>query len=128
LLCGSVSVVKEELLTGLNGPLGKDTDPMVAGDHHYLGIAVGINGMVGEPNLVALSGRIHNKIVVQIEEERAHVLVIDFATAIGLVLGNDLPTVLGDELILLGALLEEDAPAGNVRGSHEQVFVWIKEV
>jgi len=84
--------------------------------------------MVGKSNLVALSGGIYNEIVVQIEEERAHVFVVDFATAIGLVLGNDLPTVFGDELILLGALLKEDAPAGNVRGSHEQVFVWIKDL
>lgn len=64
---GSVSVVKEELLARLYGPLGKDADTMIAGHHHDLGITVGIDGVVGKPNLVSFASSIHNKIVVQIK-------------------------------------------------------------
>ena len=61
--------------------------------------------------------------VIEIEEKRAHVLVIHLPSPISLVLSDDLAAVLGDELVLLRRVLEEDAPAGDVRGGHQQVLV-----
>lgn len=52
--------------------------------------------------------------VVKIEEERAHVLVVDLPSPVGLVLRDHLPAVLRYELVLVRRLLQEDAPAGHV--------------
>lgn len=61
--------------------------------------------------------------VVEVEEEGAHVLVVDLPAAVGLVLRYDLPAVLGDELVLVRGFLEEDSPARHVAGSQQQVLV-----
>lgn len=58
-------VVKEQLLARLNGSFGKDTNTMVSIDHHYFGVAVGINGVVSKPDLVTLSSSIHNKVCIE---------------------------------------------------------------
>ena len=60
--------------------------------------------------------------VVQIEKERAHVLVVNFASAIRLVLRNDLATIFRDKLVLLNRLLQENTPTSNVRRRHQQVL------
>lgn len=83
---GTVAVVEEELLAGLNDSLGEDSNPMVTVYHDDLCIAVGIDGMVGEADFVSFSGGINNKIVVEIEKEAARVLVVDFSATISLVL------------------------------------------
>lgn len=57
-----IPVVKEQLFSRLNGSLGKDADPMVAVHHHNLRVAVGVDGMVGEPYLVTLARRIHYEV------------------------------------------------------------------
>ena len=58
----NVPVIKEELFAGLNGSLGKDADAMVAVDHHYFGIAVRVDRVVGKTDFVALACCIHHKI------------------------------------------------------------------
>lgn len=42
----------------------------------YLGTAVWVDGVVCEPDLVPLPGGVHHVLVVQVEQERAHVLVV----------------------------------------------------
>lgn len=61
--------------------------------------------------------------VVEVEEEGAHVLVVDLPAAVGLVLRDDLAAVLGDELVLVRSLLQEDAPPGHVARRQQQVLV-----
>ena len=58
-------------------------------------------------------GSIQKLTVVQVEQERAHVLVVHLTSAIGLVLADDLAAVFGDELVLLYRILQKDAPAGD---------------
>lgn len=57
-----IPVVKKEFLAGVNEPFGKNADSVVAIDHHDFGVAVGVDGMVGEPNLVAFPSRVHHKV------------------------------------------------------------------
>ena len=52
-------VVKEQLLSGLDVPLGVDAYSMVPVDHHDLGKAVWMDGVVGKPDLVSLTSCIH---------------------------------------------------------------------
>lgn len=96
---------------------------MVTIHHHDLRITVRVDRVVRETNLVTLTCRIHDEIVVEVEEEGAHVLVVDLPAAVGLVLRYDLPAVLGDELVLVRGFLEEDPPARHVAGSQQQVLV-----
>ena len=46
--------------------------------------------MVCKSNFVAFPGSIHYKIIVEVEEEAGHVLVIDLPSSIGLVLRDEL--------------------------------------
>ena len=55
-------VVEEELVARLDGPLGEDADSVVSVHHHHLGVAVGVDGVVGEPDLVPLPRRVHHEI------------------------------------------------------------------
>ena len=43
----------------------------------YLGTTVWIDGVVGESDLVALPRGIHHVLVIQVEQETAHVLVVN---------------------------------------------------
>ena len=67
LLGGSVPVVKEQLVPRLDVALGKDADPVVPVDLEDFGVAVGVDGMVGEPDLVALPCCVHHELVVEVE-------------------------------------------------------------
>ena len=53
LLGGSVPVVEEKLVSVLDVPLGEDPDPMVAVHLQHFGVAVGVDGVIGETDLVA---------------------------------------------------------------------------
>ena len=57
-----IPVVEEEFFTRLDCSLGKDTNTMIAIDHHYLGITVWIDWVVCKTDLVALTCRIHHEI------------------------------------------------------------------
>ena len=57
-----VPVIEEEFLASLDGPLGKDANAMVAVDHHDLCVAVGVDGVIGKADLVALASSIHHKV------------------------------------------------------------------
>lgn len=57
-----IPVIKEQFFAGLNGSLGKDTDAMVAVDHHDFGIAVRVDWVVSKADLVTLARCIHDKI------------------------------------------------------------------
>lgn len=61
----ALPVVKEQFLSGLYSALGKDADAVISVNHHHLRVAVGVDGVVREPDLVALTSRIHNEIWVQ---------------------------------------------------------------
>lgn len=90
----TVSIVEEEFLSGLYGSLRKYANPVIPINHHHFCIAVGVHRVVGKSDLVSFPCRINNKVVVKVEEEAAHVFVIDFASAICLILRDDLPAVL----------------------------------
>lgn len=88
---GHPPVVEEQLLSGLDGPLGKDPDAVVAVHHHHCAaerqgstmvrlrhfqpsgsvekrspltfcIAVGVDRVVGEADLVAFPGGVNHKV------------------------------------------------------------------
>ena len=86
LLGWSVAVVKEELFTRLDVSLCKYSDPVISVHHQHLGATVGVDGMIGESDLVSFPCRVHHILVVQVEEEGTHVLVIHFAPPVCLVL------------------------------------------
>ena len=86
LLGRAISVVKEELLPRLDVPLGEDADAVVAVHLQHFGLAVGIDGVVGEPDLVALPRGVHDELVVEVEEEGTHVLVVNLSTTVSLLL------------------------------------------
>ena len=44
----SVAVIEEEFFSGLNGSFGENTDAVVTVHLHNLGVAVGVDGMIGE--------------------------------------------------------------------------------
>ena len=102
-------IIKEQLLPWLDVPLGIDADPVFPADHHHLGKAVRVDGVVSKSNLVALPRRINHVVcisavklsnlayfsnlfskltVVEIEEETAHVFIVDLATSVSLLLGD----------------------------------------
>jgi hypothetical protein len=49
--------------------------------------------VVGEADFVALSSRVDDKVVVEVEEETAGILVVHLAATIGLVLADDFAAV-----------------------------------
>lgn len=110
----AVPVIKEELFASLNCPLGKNPNPMIPVHHDHFGITVGVHRMVGKSNFVSFPCSIHYKIVVQVEKEAGHILVIDLPSSISLILRDELTTVLRNELILLHRLLNEGAPSGHI--------------
>ena len=110
----SVTIVEKKLLARLNGPLGKNANPVVAVNHHNFGGAIRIHRMIGETNFVAFARGVHHEIVVEVEEEAAHVLVVNFAAPIGLVLRDDFAAIFRDELVFLGRFFQVDAPTGDV--------------
>ena len=57
--------------------------PVVPIDHEHLGAAVWVDRVVGEADLVPLPGGVHHILVIQVEEEGAHVLVIHLEEVIG---------------------------------------------
>lgn len=111
----TVSVVKEEFLSSLYGSLRKYANSVIPINHHDFCIAVGVHRVVGKPDLVSFPSCVNDKVVIQIKQETAHVFVIDLASAVCFILGDDLPTVLGDELIFLNRFFDEDAPPSHVR-------------
>lgn len=119
----AIPVVKEKLFTSLYRSLGKYANSVIPIYHHYFCIAIGVNRMICKSDLVSFPGCVNNKIIVQVEEETAHVFVIDFASTIRLILRDDLSAVLRDELVLLHWLLYEDAPASNIRRSQQEVLL-----
>lgn len=57
-----IPIIEEELLASLDGSFGKDTDAMITVDHHDFSVTVGVDGVVGETDLVALASGIHYKV------------------------------------------------------------------
>lgn len=121
-LGGPVAVVEEELLAEVDVALGKDADPVVAINEHDACVAVRVDRVIGEAYLVSLALGVHHVVVVEVEEEGALESVVDLAATVGLVLSDDLATVLGNEVVLGHLLLDEDAPAGDLAGRQQQVL------
>jgi len=71
--------------------------------------------MVGESYFISLTSGVHNKVVVEVKQKAAHVFVVNFSSAVSLVLGYYLSTVFPDELILFTRLLDINSPAGYIR-------------
>ena len=59
---------------------------MVPVDFEHFCVAVWVDGVVGEADLVPLPGGVHHELVVEVEEEGAHVLVVDLTTTVSLLL------------------------------------------
>lgn len=95
---------------------------MVAIHEHDARVAVRVDRVVGEAYLVALALGVHHVVVVEVEEEGALESVVDLSAAVGLVLSDDLATVLGDKVVLGHLLLDEDAPAGHLARRQQQVL------
>ena len=58
----TLPVVEEQLLARLDEALGEDTDAVIAVDHHDFGVAVGVDRVVGEADLVSLARCVHHEI------------------------------------------------------------------
>lgn len=78
--------------------------------------------MICEADFVPLTRGIHNKVIVQVEEEARHVFVIDPPASVCLILGDQLSAVFRDELILLNRLFDEGAPSCDIGWSQKQVL------
>ena len=78
--------------------------------------------MICKSDLVPLSCRVHHILIIEIKQEAAHVFVINLASPVGLVLRDDLSTILRYEFVLAGKVLDKDAPACNIRGRHEKLL------
>lgn len=61
--------------------------------------------------------------IVEIKQETAHVFIVNFSPSIGLVLRYNLPAIFRNELVLLGAVLQENAPTSHVRWRHQKMFI-----
>lgn len=88
LLRGTVTVVEEEFLTRLDDPLGENTDAVVAIHHNHFCVAIRVDRVISEADFVSFPSRVNDKIIVQIEQKAARVLVVDLAATISLVLRN----------------------------------------
>lgn len=58
----NIPVIEKQLLPGLDGSFREDPDAVVAVHHHDLRVAVRVDGVVREANLVAFARRVYNKI------------------------------------------------------------------
>jgi len=58
----TLPVVEEQFLARVDEAFGKDTDAMIAIDHHDFGVTVGINRMICKAYLVSLTSGIHDEI------------------------------------------------------------------
>jgi len=94
LLSWSVAIIKVQLLPRLNSPFRKDSNPVVPIHHHNFSIAVGIDRVICKADFVAFTGCVHNEIIIQVEKETAHVLVVHFPPSVSLILCNYFPTIL----------------------------------
>lgn len=121
--CLCSPVVEKQFFSRLNSSFGKDAYPMIAVDHHNFGVAIRINGMIGEAYFVSFSRSIDNEIVVEIEEKAAHVFVVNFSTTIGLILANYFAAIFGYEFVFASRIFEENSPACYVRRRHQKMFV-----
>merc|ERR1719195_527559 len=104
LLCRAVTIVEEQFLSGLDVPFGENTNSVISVYHENFRTAVGIDGVVGKSYFIAFPCGVHNVLVVEVEEEAAHVLVVHFPPPVGLVLRDDLPAVLGYKLVLVSKI------------------------
>lgn len=114
----SVAIVEEKLLSRLYSTFSKNSNAMIAVNHHDLCVAIGIDRMVCEANFISLPCSVNNEIIVQIEQKTAHVLVVDLSATICLILGYNFPTILRNELIFLCTFFKENTPARNIRWGH----------
>jgi len=119
----SISVVEEKLLPRSNISLGKDGNTMITIYHHNLCIAVWVDGVISQTDLVSLTSCIHNKIIIEIKQEWTHVFIVNFSSPISLILGNDLSTIFRYEFILQSTLFEINTPSSNITRSHQQVLM-----
>ena len=46
----------------MNKPLGEDTDSVVAVYHHYFGVTIWVDRVIGKANLVTLPSGINHKV------------------------------------------------------------------
>lgn len=93
LFCWTITIVEEELFTGLNYSLCENPDSMITVNHYNFRIAIRIDGMICKANFIALACSIYHEIVIEIEEETASVFIIDFSTAIRFILTDDFSTI-----------------------------------
>ena len=59
---------------------------MVSVDLQNLCVAIWVDGVVGEADLVPLPGGVHHELVVEVEEEGTHVLVVNLSTTVSFLL------------------------------------------
>jgi len=55
-------IVKEQLFSWLDCSFSKDTDAVVPIDHHHLCVTIGVDRMVGKPNLIPLTCSIYYEV------------------------------------------------------------------
>ena len=117
-----LAVVKEELLSLLYRLVGVDSDPVVSVYHQYFHFAVWPGTVIGKSDLSAHPGCIYAEFFVQIEHVGTLGLIVDLSSSFTLLLRDHLPEILRNELILVGSLPEEAAPAGDVTRSHIELL------
>lgn len=84
----------------------------------HTSLTVGVDGVVGEANLVALAHGVDGVLLVEVEEEGGAGAVVDLTPSLRLVLTYHLPAVFVDELTLLCTVLDEDAPPARNTNNH----------
>ena len=68
----------------------------------------------------SLPGSVNTEVLVQVKHVGTLGFIVDLSPPLALILSDQFPHVLGDELVLVGFLSDEAAPACNVTGGHEQ--------
>jgi len=96
----------------------ENSDFVISIDHYNFCITIWVDRVIGKSDLISFPGCIHHVLIVEVEEEAAHVLVVHLAHPVRLVLGEDLAAVLGDYLVLVGKVIDEDPPAGRCELLH----------
>jgi len=114
------TIVEEELLPNINVLVGVDADPVVAGHHQDLHLAVGFAAVVSKPYLATHPGSINTEVLVQVEHVGALGLVVHLAPPLRLLLADHLAHILRNKLIFCRLLSNVASPPGNVARRHIQ--------
>ena len=118
-----VHVIVKQLLPGLQIPRGEDRAPRVPVHHQDLGRAVGVRGVVGEPELAPSAPSVDDGLFGQVEEVRVVVEVVGLPSPVGFAVVDQFPDILPEQVVFFDLLHDEAAPAGDGGAAHREAAV-----